>query len=66
MKIDKIDIAKQIIGGATAAAVALPLFHVFREYYNPEKFYKNQGEPLHDEDDFDDEEVEFEEEYEEE
>lgn len=65
MKFDKIDLAKQIIGGATAAAVALPLFHVFREYYNPEKFYKNQGEPLQDEEDFNDD-VEFEEEYEEE
>ena len=65
MKFDKIDLAKQIIGGATTAAVALPLFHVFREYYNPEKFYKNQGEPLQDEEDFNDD-VEFEEEYEEE
>lgn len=65
MKFDKVDLAKQIVGGATAAAVALPLFHVFRKYYNPEKFYKNQGEPLQDEEDFDDE-VEFEEEYEEE
>lgn len=65
MKVDKVDLAKQIIGGATAAAVALPLFHVFREYYSPEKFYKNQGEPLQDEEDFDDD-VEFEEEYEEE
>lgn len=66
MIINKVELAKQIVGGATAAAVALPLFHVFREYYNPEKFYKNQGEPIRDEDEFDDEDVEFEEEYEEE
>lgn len=60
--VSKTDIAKCVIGGVTATAVAVPMFRLFQGYYNPEKFYINEGEPLYDEDDLIDDEEDYDEE----
>lgn len=53
--LETVDIVKGIAGGAAAAAVALPMFRLFQGYYNPEKFYIGEGEPLLDEEELEDE-----------